>query len=122
VLYSVLTINALLQYDYTKGQLPELIDVIIEEKVTLFVCAIGVPPKEVVEKLHKAGIPIMNVSSSTHITVRKLNIPHRWSDTPNTSPKHSQRVLISYALKLARAAGTPETSPPPSSSLHASTP
>lgn len=49
------------QYDYTKGQLPELIDVIIEEKVKLFVCAIGVPPKEVVDKLHNAGIPVMNV-------------------------------------------------------------
>ncbi|KII85970.1 hypothetical protein PLICRDRAFT_165562 [Plicaturopsis crispa FD-325 SS-3] len=48
-------------YDYTKGQLPELIDVIIEEKTALFVCAIGVPPKEVVEKLHKAGIPVMNM-------------------------------------------------------------
>ena len=49
------------QYDYTKGQLPELIDVIIEEKASLFVCAIGVPPNAVVDKLHKASIPIMNV-------------------------------------------------------------
>ncbi|TCD69490.1 hypothetical protein EIP91_007420 [Steccherinum ochraceum] len=48
-------------YDYTKGQLPELIDVIIEEKATLFVCAIGVPPKEIVDKLHKAGIFVMNM-------------------------------------------------------------
>ncbi|THH27177.1 hypothetical protein EUX98_g7006 [Antrodiella citrinella] len=48
-------------YDYTKGQLPELIDVIIEEKASLFVCAIGVPPKAVVDKLHQAGIPIMNM-------------------------------------------------------------
>lgn len=48
-------------YDYTKGQLPELIDVIIEEKAALFVCAIGVPPPAVVEKLHKAGIPVMNM-------------------------------------------------------------
>ncbi|KAF9466157.1 2-nitropropane dioxygenase [Collybia nuda] len=48
-------------FDYTKGQLPELIDVIIEEKTALFVCAVGVPPKETVEKLHKAGIPVMNM-------------------------------------------------------------
>ncbi|KZP24473.1 2-nitropropane dioxygenase, partial [Athelia psychrophila] len=48
-------------YDYTKGQLPELIDVIIEEGASLFVCAIGVPPKEAVDKLHKAGIPVMNM-------------------------------------------------------------
>ena len=50
------------QYDYTKGQLPELIDVLIEEKIRLFVCAIGVPPPWVVEKLHKAGTLVMNVS------------------------------------------------------------
>ncbi|KAF8752035.1 Nitronate monooxygenase [Rhizoctonia solani] len=48
-------------YDYTKGQLPELLDVIIDEKAALFVCAVGVPPKSAVEKLHKAGIPIMNM-------------------------------------------------------------
>ncbi|KAG8753889.1 hypothetical protein FRC14_005636 [Serendipita sp. 396] len=48
-------------YDYTKGQLGDLIDVIIEEKAKLFVCAIGVPPKPVVDKLHAAGIPVMNM-------------------------------------------------------------
>ena len=34
------------------AQLPELIDVIVEEQATLFVCAVGVPPNWVVEKLH----------------------------------------------------------------------
>ncbi|KAI0339563.1 2-nitropropane dioxygenase [Trametopsis cervina] len=48
-------------HDYTKGQLPELVDVIIEEKAKLFVCAVGVPPKWAVEKLHKAGIIVMNM-------------------------------------------------------------
>ncbi len=48
-------------YDYTKGSLPELIDVIIDEGAKLFVCAVGVPPKWAVEKLHKAGILYMNV-------------------------------------------------------------
>lgn len=47
--------------DYTKGQLPELIDVIIEEKASLFVSAVGIPPSWVIEKLHEAGIPIMNM-------------------------------------------------------------
>jgi len=47
--------------DYTKGQLPELIDVIIEEKASLFVSAVGIPPSWAIEKLHKAGIPIMNM-------------------------------------------------------------
>ena len=76
------------QYDYTKGQLPELIDVIIEEKTSLFVCAIGVPPKPIVDKLHKAGIPIMNVSLIAiyaHSLVRMALA--RWSDTPTMYQK-----------------------------------
>ncbi|KAJ3192786.1 hypothetical protein HK101_005960 [Irineochytrium annulatum] len=48
-------------YDYTKGQLPELIDVIIKEKAKLFVSAVGVPPRWAVDKLHAAGIPVMNM-------------------------------------------------------------
>lgn len=48
-------------YDYTNGQLDELLDVIIENKAALFVCAVGVPPKEAVDKLHAAGIPVMNM-------------------------------------------------------------
>ncbi|CAK0898650.1 unnamed protein product [Prorocentrum cordatum] len=47
--------------DYTGGTLPELIDIIIEEKASLFICAVGVPPKWAVDKLHAAGIPIMNM-------------------------------------------------------------
>ncbi|EKM82830.1 hypothetical protein AGABI1DRAFT_111394 [Agaricus bisporus var. burnettii JB137-S8] len=47
--------------DYTNGQLPELIDVIIRNKAALFVCAVGVPPKWAVEKLHAAGIAVMNM-------------------------------------------------------------
>jgi len=47
--------------DYTRGQLPELIDVIIEEGARLFVCAVGVPPKDVVDKLHKHKILVMNM-------------------------------------------------------------
>ena len=47
--------------DYTNGNLNKLIDIIIDEKAKLFVCAVGVPPKFVVDKLHKNGIPIMNM-------------------------------------------------------------
>ncbi|KAL1996387.1 hypothetical protein VTN49DRAFT_152 [Thermomyces lanuginosus] len=48
-------------YDYTKGKLNELIDIIIESGAKLFVSAVGVPPKAVVEKLHKAGVLYMNM-------------------------------------------------------------
>ena len=39
---------------------PELVDIIIETKASLFVAAVGVPPKVVVDKLHAAGIPVMS--------------------------------------------------------------
>jgi NAD(P)H-dependent flavin oxidoreductase YrpB (nitropropane dioxygenase family) len=61
-------------YDYTKGQLPELIDVIIEEKTSLFVCAVGVPPKEIVDKLHKAGIPVMNMVGHPKHVAKALEV------------------------------------------------
>ncbi|GLB40799.1 putative nitronate monooxygenase [Lyophyllum shimeji] len=48
-------------YDYTKGQLDDLISVIISEKTSLFVSAVGVPPRSAVERLHAAGIPVMNM-------------------------------------------------------------
>ena len=46
-------------HDYTEGRLPELIDVIVAEQASLFVCAIGVPPRWAVDKLHAAGIPVL---------------------------------------------------------------
>ena len=50
---------------YSKGGLKELIDVIVEEKATLFVSVVGVPPKGVVDRLHEAGILYM-VSMAIH--------------------------------------------------------
>lgn len=64
-------------YDYTKGALDDLISVIIEEKTSLFVCAVGVPPKAVVDRLHKAGIPVMNVS---RIRVEQPGHGADWAD------------------------------------------
>jgi NAD(P)H-dependent flavin oxidoreductase YrpB (nitropropane dioxygenase family) len=48
-------------YDYTKGKLDQLVDIIIESGAKLFVSAVGVPPKHVVERLHKHGIVYMNM-------------------------------------------------------------
>merc|ERR1712151_1347685 len=47
--------------DYTGGTLPELVDIIIEEKAALFISAVGVPPKWAVDKFHAAKIPVMNM-------------------------------------------------------------
>jgi len=48
-------------YDYTKGKLNELVDIVIAEKAAVFVSAVGIPPRHVVDRLHKAGIPYMNM-------------------------------------------------------------
>ncbi|KAI9458042.1 2-nitropropane dioxygenase [Russula earlei] len=60
-------------YDYTDGHLSELADVIIDKKASLFVCAIGVPPKEIVEKLHAAGIVVMNMIGHPKHVKKALN-------------------------------------------------
>lgn len=48
-------------YDYTKGKLDELVEIIIDSGAKLFVSAIGVPPKHVVERLHSKGVLYMNM-------------------------------------------------------------
>lgn len=48
-------------YDYTKGNLMELIDIIVDSGATLFVSAVGVPPPEVVKRLHAGGVLYMNM-------------------------------------------------------------
>lgn len=55
-------------YDYTHGALDDLIDVTIDEGASVFITAVGVPPQWVVEKLHGAGILVMNmVGSPKHV-------------------------------------------------------
>ncbi|CCM02677.1 uncharacterized protein FIBRA_04782 [Fibroporia radiculosa] len=61
-------------HDYQNGQLPQLLDVIIEEKTSLFVCAVGIPPKWAVERLHAAGIPVMNMVGHPKHVKRALEV------------------------------------------------
>ena len=62
----ILSLNT--KYDYTEGKLPELIDIIIEEKAKLFVSAVGIPPDWVIDRLHKAGIPVMNMIGAPKVS------------------------------------------------------
>ncbi|KAI9755893.1 MAG: translation initiation factor eIF3 subunit g [Chaenotheca gracillima] len=48
-------------YDYTKGKLDELVEIIIDSGAKLFVSAVGVPPKKTVDRLHEAGVLYMNM-------------------------------------------------------------
>merc|ERR550514_2070902 len=58
--------------DYTKGKLPALIDLIIEEGARLFVSAVGVPPKFLVDKMHEAGIPVGNMVGAPHHVAKAI--------------------------------------------------
>lgn len=47
--------------DYTKGSLDQLVETIIEGGAKVFVSAVGIPPKHVVDRLHEAGVLYMNM-------------------------------------------------------------
>jgi NAD(P)H-dependent flavin oxidoreductase YrpB (nitropropane dioxygenase family) len=48
-------------HDYTRGALDELVEVIITGGARVFVSAVGVPPRHVVERLHEKGVLYMNM-------------------------------------------------------------
>ncbi|KAI0295546.1 hypothetical protein BC826DRAFT_1091415 [Russula brevipes] len=61
----------------TNGRLSELTDVIIEKKAAVFVYAAGVPPKDMVDKLHAAGIVVMNMIGHLKHVKKALNQERR---------------------------------------------
>lgn len=60
--------------DYTEGGLGEMVDIMIEEKVPLFISAVGIPEKWVVDKLHAAGIVCANMVGAPHHVPKALEI------------------------------------------------
>ncbi|KAI4242727.1 MAG: hypothetical protein LQ352_007182 [Teloschistes flavicans] len=61
-------------HDYTKGKLEELVDVIVEEKAKLFVCAVGVPSKSVVDRLHAGGVVVMNMVGAVKHAIKAFEV------------------------------------------------
>ncbi|KAK3308882.1 2-nitropropane dioxygenase-like protein [Chaetomium strumarium] len=61
-------------HDYTGGKLDELIDITIESGAKLFVSAVGVPPKRVIDRLHGAGILVMNMVGHPKHAVKALEL------------------------------------------------
>ena len=47
--------------DYTKGKLDDLVETIIAGGAKVFVSAVGVAPKRIVDRLHQAGVLYMNM-------------------------------------------------------------
>ncbi|KAJ0117037.1 2-nitropropane dioxygenase [Diaporthe amygdali] len=61
-------------HDYTGGKLDELIDITIESGARLFVSAVGVPPRRVIDRLHDAGIYVMNMVGHPRHAVKALDL------------------------------------------------
>ncbi|KAI9898665.1 hypothetical protein N3K66_007025 [Trichothecium roseum] len=61
-------------HDYTGGKLDELIDITIDSGAKLFVSAVGVPPKYVIDKLHDKGILVMNMVGHPKHAVKALDL------------------------------------------------
>ena len=69
--WALQSLPTLLQ-DYTGGQLGALVEVMLSERVPLFVCAVGVPPRWVCDKLHANGTVIMNMIGKPKHAVKAL--------------------------------------------------
>ncbi|KAH9883484.1 2-nitropropane dioxygenase [Xylariomycetidae sp. FL2044] len=61
-------------HDYTHGKLEELIDITIDSGAKLFVSAVGVPPKHIIDKLHNAGILVMNMVGHPKHAAKALDL------------------------------------------------
>ncbi|KAK0728014.1 2-nitropropane dioxygenase [Lasiosphaeria miniovina] len=59
-------------HDYTAGKLDELVDITVASGAKLFVSAVGVPSQGVVDRLHAAGILVMNMVGHPKHAVKAL--------------------------------------------------
>jgi len=104
-------------YDYTDGQLPELIDVIIEEKAKLFVSAVGIPPRWAVDKLHAANILIMNMVGAPKHVKKALDagvdiICGQGGEGGGHTGDVATSILIPKCVDLCRGVRSPLTGQP----------
>lgn len=104
-------------YDYTKGKLGALVDVVIESGATLFVSAIGVPPKPVVDRLHKAGIAYMNMIGHPKHVAKCIEagvdiICAQGGEGGGHTGDVPTSILIPTVVELAKKATSPLTGKP----------
>jgi NAD(P)H-dependent flavin oxidoreductase YrpB (nitropropane dioxygenase family) len=104
-------------YDYQKGQLPELIDVICESGAKLFVSAVGVPPRWAVDKLHSAGIVCMNMVGSPKHVPKALQagmdmICAQGGEGGGHTGEIGTSILIPMVVDMCRNAVSPLTNQP----------
>jgi len=104
-------------YDYTKGELPELIDTICESGAAIFVSAVGVPPKWAVDKLHKSNIAVMNMIGAPKHVKKALDagvdiICAQGGEGGGHTGDVATSILIPKTVDLCRGAKSPLTGGP----------
>ena len=91
--------------DYTHGALDDIVDVMVEERVPLFVCAVGVPPLSVIEKLHAQGALVMNMIGQPRHAEKALElgvdiICAQGTEAGGHTGEVSTMVLLPQVVKL----------------------
>jgi NAD(P)H-dependent flavin oxidoreductase YrpB (nitropropane dioxygenase family) len=104
-------------HDYTHGQLDELIDVTIKNGAKLFVSAVGVPPKSVIDKLHQAGILVMNMVGHPKHAVKALDagvdiVCAQGGEGGGHTGDIANSILIPSVVDVARRYKSPLTGEP----------
>ncbi|KAJ9659219.1 hypothetical protein H2201_007483 [Coniosporium apollinis] len=104
-------------HDYTHGQLDDLVDVIIKEKARIFVSAVGVPPKRVIERLHAAGIVVMNMVGAPKHAVKALDagvdiVCAQGGEGGGHTGDIANSILIPAVVDVARRYKSPLTGEP----------
>eukprot|EP01124_Arcella_intermedia_P014012 TRINITY_DN203_c0_g1_i1.p1 TRINITY_DN203_c0_g1~~TRINITY_DN203_c0_g1_i1.p1 ORF type:complete len:360 (-),score=62.37 TRINITY_DN203_c0_g1_i1:45-1016(-) len=104
-------------YDYTKGELPELIDIICTSGAKLFVSAVGIPPRWAVEKLHKSGILVMNMVGAPKHIPKALEVGvdlicAQGGEGGGHTGDVATSILIPMAVDICKTAKSPLTGKP----------
>ncbi|QDS67534.1 hypothetical protein FKW77_002472 [Venturia effusa] len=104
-------------HDYTHGQLDDLITVTIENRAKLFVSAVGVPPKHVIERLHAAGILVMNMVGHPKHAVKALDagvdiVCAQGGEGGGHTGDIANSILIPSVVDVARRYKSPLTGEP----------
>ena len=107
-------------YDYTRGRLAELIDVVVRNGARVFVCAVGVPPEWVIRRLHENGILVMNMVGAPKHAKKALEagVDMVCAQGGEGGGHTGKSYTTTYLLHLTRRQGK---SPAPSSSPRSAT-
>lgn len=104
-------------HDYTHGQLDDLITITIKNGAKLFVSAVGVPPKHVIERLHAAGILVMNMVGHPKHAVKALDagvdiVCAQGGEGGGHTGDIANSILIPSVVDVARRYKSPLTGEP----------